>query len=72
MKLVARLNVINVSAGIPEALHASDQRIASKTVDVNSARQNKVSCEARLRISMLLSGLLETNIGRYGCSTELL
>jgi hypothetical protein len=69
---VARLNVIKVSAVVPEARQASAQRVASKTDDVNSARANKVICDARLRIRILVSGVFDTKDVKMGFSRELL
>jgi hypothetical protein len=71
-KLVARLNVIKVSAGIPEPLHARAQRIVSQTEEVNSARAKRVRWDAILRIRILRSGRLETKRDSMGSCKELL
>jgi hypothetical protein len=70
--LVARLNVIKVSADVPLGLEARAQRAASNTDDVNSAREKSVSCDNTFRIRIVRSGLLATNAEEYGCCMELL
>jgi hypothetical protein len=72
MKLVALLNAMNVRAEVPDALQASAHRTASKTDVINSANPNTLSCDATLRMKILLSGLLEMNKDVYGRSKELL
>lgn len=69
---VALLRARNVYADVPDGLHASAQRICPKTADVNSARENIVTCEAILRTRMLRSGLVKISFDEIGCSNELL
>ena len=70
--LVAGLKETKVRAETPDVPQARNQRVASSTDDVSSARRNIVSCDATLRIRILRSGLLETNSDEYGWSRELL
>jgi hypothetical protein len=70
--LVALLRARNVYADVPDVLHASAQRTSPKTIKVNSARENIVSCEAILRTRMLRSGLPKISFDDIGCSNELL
>jgi len=61
-----------VNALVPAAEQANAHRMASKTQDVNSAKQNIVSCEAILRTRTLRSGRLKMRLGDTGWSSELL
>jgi hypothetical protein len=70
--LVARLVAKNVYADIPEAEEANAHRSASSTQDVNSARQNMVSCERMFRTKILRSGRWNMSADDRGSSKELL
>jgi len=69
-KLVARLKARKVRAEVPEELQARAHLIASKTVEVSSASEIKVSCDATFSTRILRSGLFD--IESEGVSEDVL